>query len=156
MYFDTKCSLLPRGQAALRQLLSPGTICRGAVRVSLPPKEESSLREGRSLSQGWCWSQGPQTEAAFGRGMLRVVNAGEGTDSSHHQFCFSASTAQNLFYHHTLSFFFSSFKKEFKAAQCSCLAQPVAVLWLLAPLWGDGAPLPCAGGLSPSSRTRQG
>lgn len=119
MYFDTKCSLLPRGQAALRQLLSPGTICRGAVRVSLPPKEESSLREDRSLSQGWCWSQGPQTEAAFGRGMLRVVNAGEGTDSSHHQFCSSASTAQNLFYHHTLSFFFSSFKKGFKAAQCS-------------------------------------
>lgn len=36
------------------------------------------------------------------------------------------------------------------------LAQPVAVLWLLAPLWGDGASLPCAGGLFPSSRTRQG
>ena len=75
--------------------------------------------------------------------MLRIVNTGEGTDSSHHQFCSSASTAQNIFYHHTLSFFFISFLKEFKTVQCSCLPlfQPVAVLWLVVTIWGDGPPI---------------
>lgn len=129
---------------------SPSTakiICSSALVVfSSPPEVELSLREDRSLSQGkhcWCSSQGPQTEAAFGRCLLRIVNTGEGTDSSHHQFCSSASTAQNIFYHHTLSFFFISFLKEFKTVQCSCLPlfQPVAVLWLVVTIWGDGPPI---------------
>lgn len=134
-----------------RQPLSPGTVCRGAGVVFSPPKRRESLREDRSLSQGWCWSQGPRTEAAFGGGMLRAVNAGEGTDSSLHQSCSSASTAQNPFYHHTLSFFSSSLLEQFKAAQ-SPLAQPGAVLWLMEPLCPEHPPHPHLGraGMDPS------
>lgn len=141
MSSDTKCSLLPRGQAAPQPWIHLLWCCGGF----LFPQQ----REDRSLSRGWCWSQGARTEAAFGRRMLRVAHAGEGTDSSLHQPCSSASTAQKLFYHHTLSFPFSPLLEESKAAQGSscpaCCSSPLADCWS-----------PCALSISPSSWTGQG
>lgn len=123
---------------------SPSTseiICGGVVVVFSSPKRRVKF-ERRQIIVPRKVLLMLETEAAFGRCMLRIVNAGEGTDSSHHQFCSTARTAQNIFYHHPLSFFFISFKKEFKMVQCSCLPifQPVAVLCLVVTLWDDGAP----------------